>query len=169
MALKPRPIRLTHLITLGLLLSAPLAQADRLALGVGIGNIYSQDATATFLRYQMPAATLAGRDSFYEASAVSWDGSNHNNAIGVARGMRWSTGSESYLSAELGVGAVSRLTDRLSTHGQFFFHGVFGQRFGPYDLSIGEAHYSNGKSIFRWRGPNKGENFLTLQLGREFR
>lgn len=168
MGLKRQATGRARFIAAGILLCAPLVQADRLALGAGFGNIYSQDAAAAFLRYQRPAATLAGRDSFYEVSAASWNGSSHNNAIGVARGMRWPAGSKSYLSAELGAGAVSRLTDRLGTHGQFFFHGAYVQRFGPYDLAIGETHYSNGKTVFRWRGPNKGENFLTLQLGREF-
>ena len=168
MGLKRRATGRVRFIAAGMWLWAPLVQADQLILGAGLGNIYSQGATAAFLRYQMPAATLAGRDSFYEVSAASWNGSSHNNAIVVARGIRWPAGSKSYLSAELGAGAVSRVTDRLGTHGQFFFHAAFGQRFGRYDLSIGETHYSNGKSIFHWHSQNKGENFLTLQLGREF-
>jgi len=156
------------LLAAGMLLCAPLADADTLAIGAGYGNIKSQDATAAFLRCQKDAPRLWGRDSFYELALASWDGSNRNNAIGVARGLRWPWSQKNFFSAELGIAYVTRTTDHLGTQGQFFFHGALGHRFGKYTLSIGETHYSNGQKVMHWHGPNVGEDFLTLHLGREF-
>lgn len=77
-------------------------------------------------------------------------------------------GGGKYFSASGGLGYVARKTDYLGTHPQFLWRLAFGNRFGNYDLSIAQVHYSNGKKIFGWDGPNRGQDFLTLQLGREF-
>jgi hypothetical protein len=152
----------------GMLLCSPLANADNLAIGEGYGNIKSQEATATFLRYQKDAPRLWNQDSFYEIALGSWNGSNHNNASGVARGLRWPWSQKNFISTELGIAYVTRTTDHLGTQGQFFFHGTLGRQFEKYTLSIGETHYSNGQRVLHWHGPNVGEDFLTLQLGRKF-
>lgn len=144
------------------------AKANAFSTGVGFGDIRSQGATAIFLRYQTGAAELFGRESFYELSLGAWNGSNRNSAIAIARGIGWYWSSGNFLTIELGAAAVGRTTDHLGTHAQFVSHLVIGRRFGNYDLSLGQTHYSNAKDLFHWTGPNIGENFLTLEFGREF-
>ena len=154
----------------GLLLCPSLTAADMLAVAVGRGNIFSQGSNAVFLSYQKDAPTLFNQKSFYDLSLAYWSGRNYNTALTVARELRWKLSPESYFAGTLGIGMVGRTTDHLGTQGQFVARLAFGRRFGKYDLSIGETHYSNGKTALQlnWRGPNTGEDFLTVMLAREF-
>ena len=83
--------------------------------------------------------------------------------------MRWNISPETYFAGTLGIGVVDRTTEHLGTQGQFTIRLAVGRKFGKYDLSIGENHYSNGKTALRlnWHGPNDGEDFLTVMLARE--
>lgn len=137
-------------------------------MGAGFGDIRSQGATAIFLRYQARAADLFGSESFYELSLGAWNGSNRNSVIAIARGIRWRWSSRDFLTFELGAAAANRTTDHLGTHAQFVSHIMLGRQFGDYKLSLGQTHYSNAKDLFHWSGPNIGENFLTLELSRDF-
>ncbi len=150
------------------LAAMPAARAGALAIETGWGDFKSRGTESVFLRYLNEAPPLFGYDSFHDFSLASWNGPNHNNAIGIARGLRRTWRGEKYLSASGGLGYVAQKTDYLGTHLQFVLHLAFGSRFGNYDLSIAQVHYSNGKKIFGWDGPNRGQDFLTLQLGREF-
>ena len=154
----------------GLLLCSALAAADMLAVTIGRGNIYSQGSDAVFLSYQKDAPKLFNRESRYELMFGYWSGSTHNSALTLARVMRWKLSPETYFAGTLGIGMVDRTTDHLGTQGQFVARLAFGRQFGKYDLSLGETHYSNGKTALRlnWHGPNTGEDFLTLMLAREF-
>ncbi len=141
-----------------------------LAVTVGRGNIYSQGADVVFLSYQKDAPKLFNRESLYDLTLGYWSDSTHNSALTLARVVRWKLSSQSYFAGTLGIGMVGRTTDHLGTQGQFVARLAFGRKFGKYDLSIGETHYSNGKTALRlnWRGPNTGEDFLTVMLAREF-
>ena len=154
----------------GLLLCPSLTGADMLAIAVGRGNIFSQGSNAVFLSYQKDAPTLFNRKSLYDLSLAHWSGRNYNTALTVARALRWKLSPETYFAGTLGIGMVDRTTDHLGTQGQFVARLAFGRKFGKYDLSIGETHYSNGKTALRlnWQGPNTGEDFLTVMLAREF-
>lgn len=155
---------------IGLLLCPHLAGADMLAVAVGRGNIYSQGSNAGFLSYQKDAPALFNRQSLYDLSVARWSGRNYNSALTVARVVRWKLSPETYFAGTLGIGVVDRATDHLGTQGQFVARLAFGRKFGKYDLSVGETHYSNGQKIFglNWHGPNTGEDFLTVMLAREF-
>ena len=141
-----------------------------LAIALGHGNIYSAGSNAVFLSYQKDAPTLFNQKSFYDFSLAYWSGENYNTALAVARALRWKLSPEIYFVGTLGIGMVDRTTDHLGTIGQFVVRLAFGRKFGKYDLSIGETHYSNGKTYLglNWEGPNTGEDFLTLMLAREF-
>ena len=156
---------------LAMLLSSQLASADMLAVTAGPGNIYSQGSNAVFLSYQKDAPRLFNRESLYDFTFGYWSGSTRNSALTVARVVRWRLAPPSYYFAgTLGIGVVDRTTDHLGTQGQFTIRLAFGRKFGKYDLSIGESHYSNGKTALwlDWHGPNTGEDFLTVMLAREF-
>ena len=154
----------------GLLLCPALTTADMLAVTVGRGNIYSQGSAAIFLSYQKDAPKLFNRESRYDLMFGYWSGSTHNSALTLARVVRWKLSNENYFAGTLGIGVVDRTTDHLGTQGQFVARLAFGRRFGKYDLSIGETHYSNGKTALQlnWHGPNTGEDFLTVMLARAF-
>jgi len=154
----------------GLLLCPSLTAADMLAVAVGRGNIFTQGSDAVFLSYQIDAPKLFNRESRYDLMFGYWSGSTHNSALTLARVIRSKLSNESYFAGTLGIGVVDRTTDHLGTQGQFVARLAFGRKFGKYDLSIGETHYSNGKTALRldWHGPNTGEDFLTMMLAREF-
>ena len=154
----------------GLLLFPPPASADTLGVAAGRGNINSQGSSAVFLSYRKDAPKLFQRHSLYDLTFASWGGSRHNSALTLAREVRWKLSRESYIAGSLGLGLVKRATDHLGTDGQFITRLAFGRQFGKYELSIGETHYSNGKTALHlnWHGPNRGEDFLTLMLAREW-
>jgi hypothetical protein len=123
-----------------------------------------------FLSYQKNAPRLFDHESRYDLTIGYWSGPNHNSTLTVARVVRWSPAPPSYYFAgTLGIGVVDRTTDHLGTTGQFTVRFAVGRRFGKYDLSIGESHYSNGKYALGlgWHGPNTGEDFLSVMLARE--
>ncbi len=155
-------------LAIAALTGAPAVKAETLAIEGGWGDFKSRGTEVVFLRYWKDAPPLFGYDGFYEFSFASWNGPNRNDAIGVARGLRHTWREKRYFSASGGLGYVARTTDYLGTHPQFLWRLAFGNKFGVYDLSIAQVHYSNGKKIFGWNGPNRGQDFLTLQLGREF-
>ena len=145
------------------------ASADMLAVAAGTGNIKSQDADAVFLSYQKEAPKLFNHESLYDLTFGYWNGSTRNSALTIARAVRWNISPETYFAGTLGIGVVDRTTEHLGTQGQFTIRLAVGRKFGKYDLSIGENHYSNGKTALRlnWHGPNDGEDFLTVMLARE--
>jgi len=153
---------------LAVLLGASPASADTLAVAAGSGNFKSHDSNAAFLSYQKNAPELFNHESLYDFTLGYWNGSTRSSALTFARVVRWKISPEGYLAGTLGIGAVDRTTDHLGTQGQFILRLAYGRQFGKYDLSIGETHYSNGQIVFHWHGPNVGEDFLTLQVGREF-
>ena len=156
---------------LAVLLGAPRAGADMLAITAGSGNLKSHDSNAVFLSYQKNAPRLFNRESLYDITFGYWSGPAHNSALTVARVVRWPLAwQDYYFAGTLGIGVVERTTDNLGTQGQFTVRLAFGRKFGKYDLSIGESHYSNGKYALKlgWHGPNTGEDFLTVMLAREF-
>lgn len=155
---------------LAMLLGAPRAGADMLAITAGSGNLKSHDTNGLFVSYQKNAPRLFDLESLYDITFAYWSGPTYNSALTVARVVRWKISRDSYFAGTLGIGVVEHTTDRLGTQGQFTVRLAFGRKFGKYDLSIGESHYSNGKYALKlgWHGPNTGEDFLTLMLGREF-
>ncbi len=153
----------------GLLLCPSIAAADMLAVAVGRGNIVSQGSNAVFLSYQKNAPKLFNRESLYDLTLGYWNGSTRNTRAHVRARRALETFNEYYFAGTLGIGVVDHTTDHLGTTGQFMVRLAFGRKFGKYDLSIGETHYSNGQTVLaQWHGPNMGEDFLTLMLAREF-
>ena len=154
----------------GLLLCPSIAAADMLAVAAGRGNIVSQGSNAAFLSYQKDAPKLFNRESLYDFTLGYWNGSTRNSALSLARVVRWKLSSEFYFAGTLGIGVVDHTTDHLGTTGQFVVRLAFGRSFEKYDLSIGETHYSNGKTALglNWEGTNVGEDFLTVMLARKF-
>ncbi|HUI68455.1 MAG TPA: acyloxyacyl hydrolase [Nitrospirota bacterium] len=144
------------------------ACANGLFLEAGPGVISSQGSTYTAVRYQKETSKLFDTDSFYEITYASWNGPNNNNALSFARGLRWTVAANTYGSADFGVGHINRTTANLGTPFQFYFRFAFGIKVGSFDLSLGFVHYSNGKLIFNWPGPNNGEDFPTFSLGITF-
>jgi hypothetical protein len=149
-------------------LYAGTACANGLFVEVGPGVSSSQGSTYTSIRYQKDTSRLFDTDSFYELTYASWNGPNNNNALSFARGLCWTGAANTYGSADIGVGHISRTTHNLGTPFQFYFRFAYGIKVGSADLSLGFIHYSNGKLIFHWQGPNNGEDFLTFSLGITF-
>lgn len=152
-------------------LGAAPVHADMLAAAAGGGNLKTHHSNAVFLTYLKDAPKLFNRESHYDFTLGYWTGPTSNTALTLARDMRWQLAPPSYYFAgTLGIGLVSHTTDHLGTNQQFIIRLAFGRKFGKYDLSVGETHYSNGKYVLflPWHGPNTGEDFLTLMLAREF-
>ena len=158
---------LAALALLAVLGYAP-SRAGILALAAGQGNIVSQNERGVFVRYLPDAPVLFGQAGYYDLALGHWDGPTHNTAVSIGRGLRWGSPRRIYFAAEIGVGYIDRVTEHLGTRGEFALGVAVGHRFGAYDLSLEQVHYSNGKLAFAWSGPNRGENFLTLQVGRAF-
>ena len=139
-----------------------------LSLEAGTGFYYSDNAEALFLRYQRDATPWFGLTEYIELSLGGWNGPTGTEAIGISRGAAWFWTTKYYLAGSAGIGYIADKTDNLGTHFQFLFRVALGRRGETYDLSVGWVHYSNGKYFFGWEGPNNGENFITLQVGRVF-
>ncbi len=151
-----------------LITSSSSVYADGLFVEAGPGIFYSEDTTVSLVRFQKDTSKLFGHESFYEAAYASWNGENSNRAVSLARGLRWGDPGRAYRSADIGICHISRTTGNLGTPFQFYFRAASGMKVGGTDLSIGFIHYSNGKLVFRWHGPNRSENFLTVSIGLTF-
>ncbi len=141
--------------------------ADDLFVDAGLGVFKSEHSGSLFLRYQKETSQLLRRPSYWEGIAGYWTDSNSAAAFGVARGIDWNRGGQRdhYFSTTFGVLAVSRTTQHLGTHFQFYFREAYHLKVAGTDLSLGFTHISNGKLVFRWNGPNSGENFITFAMG----
>jgi Lipid A 3-O-deacylase (PagL) len=148
-----------------LLFPALPALADSLSYEAGIGFYCSEGATAHLLRYQHETVPLFGLSSYYEASYASWNGPNHADAFGLARGIRWGRTADEYLSLTVGLSHISRITDNLGQPFEFYGRLAYEKNVGKALFSMGWIHYSDAKFLFRWSGPNKSENFWTLSIG----
>jgi hypothetical protein len=157
------------IITPALLFLPAAAAAAGLFVEGGEGFYRSHNTEAVLLRYQIKASKLFDRESFYEASYAYWNGSNHDTAFSIARGIRWweRTGHEA-LSLTAGLGHIDRTTSNLGQPFEFYGRLAYDKPLGMALLSVGLIHYSDAKFLFRWPGPNNGENFLTLSLGMIF-
>jgi hypothetical protein len=144
------------------------ACANGLFVEAGPGVFSSRDSTYTAIRYQKDTSKLFNTDSFYELSYASWNGLNNNEALSFARGLRWTGTANTYGSADVGIGHINRTTGNLGTPFQFYFRFAYGIKVGAVDFSLGFVHYSNGKLIFGWEGPNNGEDFPTFSVGMTF-
>jgi hypothetical protein len=153
---------------LAIFLCSHVAGADMLAVTAGHGNIKTQGSYALFLTYLKDAPKLFNQDGSYEFTFGYWSGSTYNSVLTLARTVRWKISPHYYFAGTLGIGVVDHTTDHLGTQGQFTLRLAVGRKFGKYDLSIGETHYSNGQKVFHWHGPNVGEDFLTVMLARAF-
>ncbi len=142
--------------------------ADGIFVEAGPGLFNSRSTTVSLVRVQKDTSKLFRHDSFYEAAYASWNGENSNHAVSLARGLRGGDSGRAYWSADIGLCHISRTTDNLGTPFQFHIRAASGIKVGRADLSIGLIHYSNGKLLFRWSGPNKSENFLTVSAGLTF-
>ncbi len=142
--------------------------ADTLSLETGQGFHHSGETQALFVRYQKDAPLLFGQKGFYEGSAGAWNGPNRVETAGIARGLRFDWGGTDYFSAQFGLNYITRRTENLGTLFQFASRLAIGRSIGEYDVSLGYVHFSNGKYFFGWDGPNYGENFVTVRIGRKF-
>jgi hypothetical protein len=165
----PRPGgALSFSFILFLLVLSPDVFADTLSLETGQGFHHSGNTQALFVRYQKDAPLLFGQQGFYEGSVGAWNGPNRVETVGIARGLRFGLGETGYLSAQFGLNYITRKTENLGTLFQFASRLTVGRSIGEYDVSLGYVHFSNGKYFFGWDGPNYGENFVTVQIGRKF-
>lgn len=167
----PRARFIPILLAAGMLLYLCPAGADMLAVSAGGGNLTTHQSSAIFFSYQKDAPNLFKLESLYELTFGYWSGPTANSVLYLSRIVRWyPTPPSYYISGMLGIGLIHHSTDHLGTTGQFAIRLAFGRKFGKYDLSIGETHFSNGKYALNlpWDGDNKGENFLTVMLAREF-
>jgi hypothetical protein len=148
------------------LLAALPVSANQLAVDLGLGVFKSERSGAMFLRYQKDTSRLFDRPSYWEGVAGYWTNSNWAVALGVARGIDWNRGKrDHFYSTSFGLASVNRTTNHLGTHFQFYFRQAYHVTMHGRDISLGLTHISNGKLVFRWNGPNSGENFLTLSVG----
>jgi len=144
------------------------ASADSLSYEAGVGFYFSTDAKAYLLRYQHEAVPLFGFSSYYEVSYASWNGPDHAEAVGLARGIRWARTLDENLSLTTGLSRISRTTSNLGQPFEFYGRLAYEKRAGKALFSIAWIHYSDAKFLFGWSGPNNGENFATLSIGMLF-
>ncbi len=160
--------RLLLFIAITLLFPALSAAADRLSYEAGIGFYFSRSTTAYLLRYQHDTTPLFDLSSYYEASYASWNGPDHAEAIGLARGIRWARTADEHLSLTAGLSHISRTTSNLGQPFEFYGRLAYEKDIGKALFSIGWIHYSDAKFLFGWSGPNNSENFLTFSIGMSF-
>ncbi len=141
------------------------ASADGIFVEGGPGFIQSLSTSVVLLRYQKDTSPLFGQSSFYEGAYLYWNGRNHAQDASLARGLRWTFEKDRYVSTALGAGYLDRETDNLGTRFEFYIRFAVGVRTDQYDFSLGYIHISNGKLFFGWKGPDNGENFVTLSMG----
>ncbi len=162
-----RPLIVLLLVLLFLIPSA--AYADGLFVEVGTGLGYSRSSEPVFLRYYIDTSPVFGLNSFYDFSLATWSGPNTNHEVAIGRGVLWGWTEEFYSSFEAGGAYLWKTTENLGTRLQFAFRFALGLKTGTFDISAGYNHISNGEEIFKWsHGPNTGENFVTIQIGRMF-
>ncbi len=153
------------LVAIFLCLAASNVAADGLFIEAGPGWFCSTGAVLSLVRFDKDTSALFGQDSFYEFTYASWDGQNRNRAVSIARGLRWKAPAPFFWTFNAGISHVYTTTNNLGTEFQFYFRGSYGVTVGKAELSLGLIHYSNGKLVFRWDGPNDGENFATVSVG----
>ena len=73
----------------------------------------------------------------YEASYASWNGPDHADAFGLARGIRWERTADEYLSLTVGLSHISRITNNLGQ--PFEFYGRL-----AYEKNVDKALFSIG-------------------------
>lgn len=146
-------------------LSSSVASAGNLFVETGPGIMMSRYSVAALARYQRDTSRLFNRESYYEAVFAYWNGDNHANAIGIARGIKLAPQDDRYYSVTFGGCHINRETGNLGTPFQFYIRLAYNIKSDHYDLSLGYIHISNGKLFFGWNGPNNGENFITLSIG----
>jgi hypothetical protein len=163
------PMRSLFLIAAITLLSpVPPASADNLSYEAGVGFYFSAGTSTYLLRYQHETKPLFGFSSYYEASYASWNGPDHADAVGLARGIRWAITAAQYISFTAGLSRISRITSNLGQPFEFSGRLAYGMNVGKALFSIGWIHYSDAKFLFGWSGPNNAENFVTLSIGMLF-
>ena len=160
-------MKLWNVILIPVLLCATTsAHADGVFLEGGLGIHYSTDSQSMFLSYHIDSPPIFGLNNYYDVALGSWNGTNRNNAIVLAKGIWWNLPGKSYLSLEPGGAYIAKTTENLGTRLQFAFRFALGVRTEKIDLSAGYRHFSNGKELFHWTDTsNYGENFITLQIG----
>jgi hypothetical protein len=141
------------------------ASADSLSYEAGIGFHFSAGTTINLLRYQHEAKPLFGRTGYYEAVYATWNGPDHAEAVGLARGIRLATTDDQYLSLTAGLSHINRTTSNLGQPLEFYGRVAYGINVDKVLIAIGYVHYSDGKFFFGWSGPNNGENFMTISIG----
>ncbi len=157
--------KLFLVVTFLLLFPTPPVSADSLSYEAGVGFFFSRSTTAYLLRYRHETSSLFGLSSYYEASYASWNGPDHNEAIGLARGIRWPRTTDGHLSLTAGLSRINRTTSNLGQPFEFYGRLAYEKNVSKVLFSIGWIHYSDAKFLFGWSGPNKSENFLTLSIG----
>ncbi len=154
------------LLTL-LMLLPPVLRADMVGIDVGRGNHNSKKSSAAFFRYVRELPAWQNMPLYGEFLAGRWDGAHDNQAFSLGLGTRYPLSERWSLGGSAGVGYVENRNSNLGTHPQFVFRFGINYRIGRAELSLTQRHYSNGKGLFQWDGPNVGENFLMLGLAWE--
>lgn len=151
-----------------LLLAVSGASADEVGVELGPGFEYSGGDEALFLTYRRATAPLFECNSFVEFLGGSWNGSERDRMVGVARGLSFDLPDRGRFTTSLGAGYLDRTTENLGTHAQFLLQLGYERDVGTYVAGVGARHVSNGKKVFHWDGANKGENYLVVRIARRF-
>ncbi len=155
------------LILLALLPTA--LHADLVGIDVGRGNHNSKNSSAAFIRYVRELPAWQNMPLYGEFLAGRWDGAHENQSFSLGLGTRYPLSERWSLGGSAGVGYVHERNSHLGTHPQFVFRFGVNYRIGKTELSLTQRHYSNGKGLFQWEGPNVGENFIMFGIAWEFR
>lgn len=153
-----------------LILLPPAVRADLIGIDVGRGNHNTRHitgSTAVFFRYARDLTPWHDIPLYAEFLAGRWNGIYENQSFSLGLGARYPFSPHWSLGGSAGVGYVHERTSHLGTHPQFVFRFGVNYRIGRTELSLTQRHYSNGKGLFQWEGPNVGENFIVLGLAWE--
>lgn len=134
------------------------ALANTVSADIAMGVQFS-DGDALFLKYKPKS---------FEYHVGMWDGDNRNMAVGV--GYPLERQGKVRFGWTPGFAMVSRETDILGTHWQFY--NEFRLRYSDGErlqFDLGWIHYSNGSRVFHHdHTPNRGENFIKLLFRYDF-
>lgn len=135
---------------------------------MGRGLLFSRHSNGYFLHYYRDGAASGARNRFFELTVGDWTGAAAATLVAASGGLRKTFENRGYARLGLGVGMIDRTTENLGTHGQFMIQIAIGREFGAYAVGVCMIHVSNGDFLLHTGKPNDGENFLALQLGRQF-
>jgi hypothetical protein len=140
-----------------------------LFLEAGPGVSQSLKSEAVLVRFQRDSLQIFGHQSFFEGLYMHWDGHNHDDAVGLAGGIRWTVTGDS-TSVPLSADAISAGRPKTWEH-RFSFISALAAASEPTATMFLSLSYifQTVSSSSAGKGRIKGKILLRFQLEAYFK